>query len=80
MPHDELLDTFEELYVESKKITSKNSVLKKQVAFLVIALENLKNDANTLKCENDALKIENIILNNASHENIFLKNDNMILK
>ena len=33
-----------------------------------------------MKCENDALKIENAILKNASHENIYLKNDNMVLK
>ena len=46
----------------------------------MIKLENLKNDANILKCENDALKIKNVNLKNASHENIFLKNDNMLLK
>ena len=33
-----------------------------------------------MKCENDALKIKNVNLNNASHKNISLKNDNMILK
>ena len=46
----------------------------------MIELKNLKKDANILKCENDALKIKNIILNIASHENISIKNDNMILE
>ena len=46
----------------------------------MIELENLKKDANILKCENNALKIKNIILKNASLENVSLKNDNMGLK
>ena len=29
MPYDELLDAFEKLFVESKKIASKNNILKK---------------------------------------------------
>ena len=33
-----------------------------------------------MKCKNDTLKIENTNLNNSSHENIFLKNDNIVLK
>ena len=36
MPYDELLDAFEELFVESKKIIFKNNVLKKQLASLMI--------------------------------------------
>ena len=43
-------------------------------------MENLKKDANILKCENDAIKIENATLKIASLENGSLKNDNMILK
>ena len=39
IPYDELLDAFEKSYVESKKIASKNSVLKKQVASLIIELK-----------------------------------------
>ena len=80
VPYDELLDAFDELFVESKKLASKNSTLKKHIASLIIELENLKKDANILKCENDAIKIENATLKIASLENGSLKNDNMILK
>ena len=76
MPYDELLDAFDELFVEFKKIVSKNSILKKQVTSLVIELENV----NILKGENDALKIENSILKITSNENTSLKNDNFVLK
>ena len=48
MPYNELLDAFDELFVEFNKVVSKNNVLKKQVASLVIELENLKKDANIL--------------------------------
>ena len=45
----------------------------------MIELKFLKNDANILKCKNNALKIENVTLKNASYENVYLKNDNIIL-
>ena len=48
MSYDELLDAFEESFVESNKITSKNSVLKKQVVSLIIELKILKNNAKIL--------------------------------
>ena len=80
MPYDELLDAFKESSVESRKIVSKNSALKKHIASLMTALENFKKDANILKYKNDKLKIKNAILNIASNKKISLKNDNMILK
>ena len=38
MPYDELLDAFDELFVEYKKIASKNSYLKKHVVSPIIEL------------------------------------------
>ena len=46
----------------------------------MIELKFFKNDANTLKCENDALKIKNIILNITTNENIFWRMTTWFLK
>ena len=43
---DELQNTYDELYEESLKMASKNSMLKKLIAFLNIEINQLKSHAN----------------------------------
>ena len=74
MPYDKFLDAFDKLFIEYKKIASKNSNLNKYISSLMI-----KKYVNILKYKNDTLKIENATLNNASHENVYLNNYNIIL-
>ena len=58
----ELQNAFDDLYEESIKIGSKNSMLKKLVASLTKELDKLKLHASKIKNENESLhaKIENL--------------------
>ena len=70
--YDELQEALEELYIELRKIGSKNTCLKKIVSSLtneleILKSESLKRDISNLTKERDELKAKNLDIEKINH-------------